>query len=153
MKLHRKRMALSAKRVGQTCATLATTKGLEERRTYQPLVRLPLCSTSMWTEDDIERNITSSDVEFLEGEDLKKKGNAKTSRKIKDKPQSTRASIDNARHVLATPDLSGLKRKADDDDDMNDIMSVLDQIDQISTFTRNLLTLPHTAPKRESLFL
>jgi hypothetical protein len=30
--------------------------------------------------------------------------------------------------VLATPDLSGLKRKADEDDDMNDIMSVLDQI-------------------------
>ena len=105
----------------------------------------------MWTDDDIERNITSSDVEFLEGEDLKKKGNAKTSRKIKDKLQSTRASIDNARHVLVTPDLSSLKRKADDDDDdMNDIMSVLDQI---STFTRNLLTLPHTAPKRESLFL
>jgi hypothetical protein len=34
--------------------------------------------------------------------------------------------IDNARHVLVTSDLSGLKRKADDD--MNDIMSVLDQI-------------------------
>jgi len=92
-------------------------------------VGLHLCSTSMWADDDIERNITSSDVEFLEGEDLKKKSNVKTLRKIKDKPESSHASIDNARHVLATPDLSGLKRKADeDDDDMNNIMSVLDQI-------------------------
>jgi FixJ family two-component response regulator len=74
---------------------------------------------------------------------LKKKSNTKTSRKIKDKPESTCASIDNARHALATPDLSSLKRKADDDD-MNDIMSVLDQI------TDKELTLLHTVPKRES---
>jgi hypothetical protein len=135
MKLHREQRALSVKRVHQTWATLATTKDQEERRTYQTLVRLHLCSTSMWADDDLERNITSSDVEFLEGEDLKKKSIVKTSRKIKDKPESSRASIDNARHVLATSDLSGLKRKADDDDDMNDIMSVLDQI----CTTRNLL--------------
>jgi hypothetical protein len=51
------------------------------------------------------------------------------SRKIKDKQESSCASIDNARHALVTPDLSGLKRKADEDaDDLNDIMSVLDQI-------------------------
>jgi hypothetical protein len=122
MKLHREQRALSVKRVHRTCATLATTKDQEERRTYQTLVRLHLCSTSMWADDDIERNVTSSDVEFLEGEDLKKKSNVKTSRKIKDKPESSRASIDNARHVLATSDLSGLKRKADDD--MNDIITV-----------------------------
>ena len=129
MKRHREQRALSVKRVRQTWATLATTKDQEERRTYQTLVGLHLCSTSMWADDDIERNITSSDVEFLEGEDLKKKSNVKTSRKIKDKPESSCASIDNARHVLATLDLSGLKHKADeDDDDMNNIMPVLDQI-------------------------
>ena len=133
MKLHREQIALSVKQV-------VTMKDLEEGRAYQTLVRFHVCSMSMWADDDIERSITSSDVEFLEGEDSKKKSNTKTSRKIKDKPESTRASIDNARRALATPDLSGLKRKADDDD-MNDIMSVLDQI------IDKELTLSHSAKK------
>ena len=73
----------------------------------------------MWTDDDIERNITSSDVEFLEGEDHKEKT---TKKEVKNKPASVSASFNNARHVLTTPDLS-----ADHlDVDMNDIMSVFD---------------------------
>jgi hypothetical protein len=144
MKLHREQRALSVKRVHQTCTTLAMMKDQEERRTYQTLVRLYLCFMSMWADDDIEQNITSSDVEFLEGEDSKIKGNVKTSKKIKDRPESTHVSIDNARHVLVTPDLSGLKRKAAADDDMNEIMSVLEHM------IDKELTLLHTVPKRES---
>ena len=99
-----------------------------------------MCSSCLrlWADDSniLERNITSSDVEFLEGRDFKENSSAKTSRKIKDKLENAHASIDsNARHVpvltLTTPDLSGLKHKADCDNvDMNDsdIMSVLDQI-------------------------
>jgi len=65
----------------------------------------------MWTNGDIEQNITSSDIEFLEG----KKGNVKM-KKIKNKPESTRTSIDNARRALVdvNTDLS-VKRKANDD--------------------------------------
>ena len=82
--------------------------------------------TSMWTDDRIERNITSSDVEFLEGEDFNEGSDVL---KIKDKP---RASINN---TLATPDLPGFEHKADQlptadhDDDiyMDDIMSVLNK--------------------------
>jgi hypothetical protein len=43
------------------------------------------------TDDDIERNITSSDVEFLlegTGDNLEKNSNAATTRKVKDKPES-----------------------------------------------------------------
>jgi hypothetical protein len=87
---------------------------------YQTTVRLHLCSTSMWADDDIERNITSSDVEFLEGKDSNKKSNAKTLGKVKDKPESE--PFNNAGHVLTTPDLTGLIH--DDDVDMSDIMSV-----------------------------
>jgi hypothetical protein len=80
----------------------------------------------MWADDldDIERNITSSNVEFLEGRDSdsKKKSNA-TLRKVKDKPESASASFDNTRH---SPDVPGLIH--DHDDDMNDIMSVHDQM-------------------------
>jgi hypothetical protein len=92
----------------------------------------------MWTDDDIERNITSSDVEFLEGKDSKKENNATSLRKGKDKPESARASFDNARHGLTTPDLTGLHE--DDDVDMNDIMSVHDQM------IDNELTLAHRQP-------
>ena len=92
----------------------------------------------MWADGDIERNITSSDVEFLEGEDSKEKDDAKTSRKVgKDKlpVESARASSDNARHVLTTPDLSGLLH--DEDVDMN--VSVHDQM------IDKELTLSHVA--------
>jgi hypothetical protein len=72
MQPQRKKMVLSAKRVlllvvSQNCAT---TKDLEERN-YQTLVRFRLCLTSimMQADDDIERNVTSSDVEFLQGEE------------------------------------------------------------------------------------
>jgi hypothetical protein len=67
MQLHRKKTVLSNKRVGQNCET---TEDLEERN-YQIWVRFHLCSTSMWADDDIERDITSSDVDFLEGGDGK----------------------------------------------------------------------------------
>jgi hypothetical protein len=104
------------KRVGQICSSLAPTKDLAER-TYQSLVRIRLCSTSMRLADDyIERNITSSDVEFLlEGSDVEKKHT--NTRKIKTnlKPQS----------ASMTTDLSGLK---DCDVDMNDIMLVPEQM-------------------------
>jgi hypothetical protein len=75
----------------------------------------------------IERNITSSDVDFLEGEDSGKKGKA-TTMMMKDKRENTR-SFDNA--LTTPPDLSGLKHKASEDVDMgmsDDIMSVLDQL-------------------------
>lgn len=77
MQLQRKRMVLSVKRVGQNCTT---TKDPKERN-YQTLVRFFLCSTSMWADDDIERNITSSDVDFLEGNEEKKtRSHVKTSK-------------------------------------------------------------------------
>ena len=68
----------------------------------------------------IERNITSSDVEFLEGEDEEKKNNGKVTRKAKDKPENTRVLIDKARDLLTTSDLSGLQA----DVEMNDNRSV-----------------------------
>lgn len=79
----------------------------------------------MWADDEIERNITSSDVEFLEGEDNKEKT---TRKEVKKKPASVSASFNNARHVLTTPDLSV-------DVDMNDIMSVFDST---KTFKKEL---------------
>jgi hypothetical protein len=94
---------------------------------------------SMWADDDIERNITSSDIEFLEGED-EKEGNARTSKK-KDKPESTRTAIENAKNVfkLTTSDLSGLEHEAASEDvNMND-SSVFDK-----TIDKEL-TLSHTA--------
>lgn len=84
-----------------------------------------MCSMRMLADDsdDIERNITSSDVDFLEGEDAEpedvdEKTNTKTS-KTKDKPESAHVSVDN----LTIPDLSSLEH----DVDMNnsDIMSVI----------------------------
>jgi len=79
-------------------------------------------------DDDLERNITSSDVEFLEGEDLKGSSKVKASRKIKDKPESTRMSIDNTRRTLVNMGLSSTKRKTQDHGDTNEIMSLLSQI-------------------------
>ena len=67
----------------------------------------------------IERNITSSDVEYLVGEDEEKKNDGKV-RKAKDKPENTRVLIDKARHMLTTSDLSGLQA----DVEMNDNRSV-----------------------------
>jgi hypothetical protein len=98
----------------------------------------------MWADDYIERNITSSDVEFLEGEDFNEESDV--SKKIKDKPESPRASINN---TLATPDLPGLGNKADQlptadhDDDiyMDDVMSVLNK-----PLTWNLLYRAHCSP-------
>ena len=76
-----------------------------------------MCSMRMWADDDIERNITSSDVEFLEGGEI----SDKTS-KEKDKP----ASVDKGN--TTPPDLSGIGHR-DKDVDMHDsdIMSVFDQ--------------------------
>jgi hypothetical protein len=74
---------------------------------------------TMWPDDldDLERNITSSDVEFLTGEE-EEKSKAKSS---KDKPEGTRASI----NAKATSDLSGFEHKADIVmDDSDTIMSV-----------------------------
>jgi hypothetical protein len=72
-----------------------------------------------WTDDDIERNITSSDVEFLEGTDM----TDATTSKEKDKPETVNKE-------KTTPERSGVEHKADSDVDMqdSDIMSVLDQI-------------------------
>ena len=95
----------------------------------------------MWTDDNLEQNITSSDIDFLEGEDEEENSNAKISKK-KDKPaESAHVSVDNTKHALTTPDLSGLEHKADSDVVMNnvDIMSVLDQI------IDKKLTLSHIA--------
>lgn len=114
---------MSAKRVGQICATTN-----QEERNYQTLVRFHLYLTSMWADDDtIERNITSSDVEFLTGEDVEKVSKGTTK---KDKQESNRvhAFVDNAKHVLTTPDLSGFEGGADSEDVVMNDMSVLDQI-------------------------
>ena len=132
--------------------TLATTKDLEGK-TYRITVslRLHLFSTSITAHDladDIERNITSSDVEFLEGheeEDSGKKNKATTGMVIKDKPESiTDNAIDNA---LTTSDLSGLQNDASEDVEMNDadIMSVFDQIND--KVDKGLTLLSHTAPR------
>ena len=71
----------------------------------------------------LDRNLTSSDVEFLvEGPEAERKRNAKTTMKVKEKDSShamTHASFDK---MLTTSDLSGLQ--ADWDVDMN-VMSVL----------------------------
>lgn len=144
----------SAKRVGQICATatrtLATTKDLVGIRTYQTSVRLHLYLTSTWRADDIlDRNITSSDVEYLEGRDLEKKSSGKTTRKIKDKPESTRVSIDNARHMLTASDLSGFQ--ADCDIDMNEIALVIDQmIDKGTYFIAHSPVDPTNNPQLDS---
>ena len=99
-----------------------------EGKTYQILVRLHLRLMSMCADDDIEQNITSSNVKFLEGDDSKDKSNAKKTRKVnsKDKPESADVPFNNTRHVLKTSDLSA-SLIHDDDVDMN-IMSVHDQM-------------------------
>ena len=107
----------------------------------------------MWADDYIERNITSSDVEFLEGQDFNE-GSDVSMKLAKDKPASPRASA-SINNTLTTPDLSGLKHKADQlptadhDDDiyMDDIMSVLNK-----PLTWNLLNChsPTNNPQSES---
>ena len=78
----------------------------------------------MWADDNIERNITSSDVEFLAGDELEDKTTrGKTTRKKI--PENTRSLIDKARHALMTPDLSGVQPDGDVDMIMGDIMLVL----------------------------
>jgi hypothetical protein len=69
----------------------------------------------------IERNITSSDVEFLQGRDEDEDLDCVATRRtwIKGKPDSSQASVE---HVF-TSDLSGLQ--TDNDVDMNGIMLVL----------------------------
>jgi hypothetical protein len=141
LQLHRKKKVLSGKRLlGQN----RTTSMDQRERKYQPLVRFRLCLTSVVCadhDDDIERNITSSDVEFLEGEDKDDMSDAKTSKK--DKPEKTRASIHNA---LTTPNLSGLEHT---DVNMNISESGLDmsvlfwQVDKIVIDKE--LTFSHTA--------
>ena len=90
-----------------------------------------------WPADKIiERNITSSDVEFLEGEDEEKKSNhpiEKVTRKAKDKPENTRVLIDKAKNLLMTSDLSGLQV----DVEMNDNRSVHDQMIDKRTYFIN----------------
>ena len=104
--------------------SLTTMKDLE-KKTYQISVRLHLCLTRMWADDDnLEQN---SDVS-LEERDFIKKGNAMTWKKKKENPVNTRGacvSSDNTK-LLTTTDLSGME----DDDDIyiKDIMSVNDQI-------------------------
>jgi hypothetical protein len=63
-------------------------------------------------DSDVERNITSSDIEFLE--DNEDKGETK-GMKLKNKPESTRVSIDKVRRALVdvNTDVS-VKRKPDD---------------------------------------
>ena len=96
-----------------------------EKKTYQISMRLHLCLTRMWADDDnLEQN---SDVS-LEERDFIKKGNAMTWKKKKENPVNTRGacvSSDNTK-LLTTTDLSGME----DDDDIyiKDIMSVNDQI-------------------------
>jgi hypothetical protein len=87
----------------------------------------------MHADNIIERNITSSDVEFLEGEDEDKKNNDKGTRKAKDKPENSRVLIDKARHMLTTSDLSGLQA----DVEMNDNRSVTDQMIDKRTYFIN----------------
>ena len=116
-----------------------------EGKTYQILVRLHLHSMSMCADDDIERNITSSDVEFLEGDNSKDKSNAKKTRKVnsKDKPESADVPFNNTRHVLKTSDLSA-SLIHNDDVDMN-IMSVHDQmIDKELTLSHAARRSPQT---------
>ena len=91
----------------------------------------------MWTDYNLERNITSSDVDFLEGEDEEKKSNAKVSKK--NKPENAHVSVDNAKHVLTTTDLSSLEHKANSDVVMNDVDIMSVQI------IDKELTLSHTA--------
>lgn len=135
MQLRKEKKGLSLKH--SVRSTLATTEDLA-KQSYQISVRLHLCLASIWADDNIERNITSSDIEFLEGEDEEKKSISKTTRKKKDKPENSRTSIDKAKHALTASDLSsGLQ--ADGDVDMNDIMLVYDQIIDKG------LTLSHTA--------
>lgn len=128
MQPRRKKVVLSAKRTSQICETLTTMKDLAERN-YLTLVRLYSCSMNMQADNIVERNITSSDVEFLEGEDEEKKDNGKATRKGKDKPEkgkdkpeNTRVLIDKARHMLTTSDLSESGLQADVE--MNDNRSV-----------------------------
>lgn len=113
-------MVLSAKMVGTTLATM----GNLEEKTYQTSVRLRLrLKSSMWADtNDIERNITSSDVEFLEGGDSQKKSDTMMSKKVEDKQESAHAPFDSASHVLTTSDLSGVIHS--EDVEMNDVMSV-----------------------------
>jgi hypothetical protein len=72
-----------------------------------------------------ERNITSSDIEYLLGDSKDAKAKTSTSaKKTKKDKESTRTTIDNTRRMLSgqNPDLS-VKRKADHDiDGRNDVM-------------------------------
>lgn len=125
MQLRRKKKVLSMKKIGQSRTTRATTRDLAGR-SYLTSVRLHLCSTTVLAdESNLERNITSSDVEYLTGRDGEKEGDGKVSkktRKIKDKPEhhDTRSFIDKARQM--TPERSGVM--VDGDVDMSDIMLV-----------------------------
>jgi hypothetical protein len=94
---------------------------------------------------DKERNITSSDVEFLEGRDVEKENNVKTTWGGKDKPESTPSRASSIEHVSMSSDLSGFQA-ADCDADMNDIMLVMDQM----TDKRDLLY--HTQPGGRTVY-
>ena len=87
-------------------------------------------------DNNVEQNITSSDVEFLEGEDKEKMSYGKTIRKTKGAgfQENTCDFIDKARHALTTSklDLSGLQD--DGDVDMNNIMLVPDQMIDKGTY-------------------
>lgn len=109
-----------------------------KEKTYLTSVRFHLCLKGMWADDYyIERNITSSDVEFLEGNDGEKESNGKKKGKMS-KPEKRTSVVDKARPLLTIPDLSGLQD--DGDVDMNDIMLVFHH-----KLTKGL-TLSHTQP-------
>ena len=82
-------------------------------------------------DNNIEQNITSSDIDFLEGDDISDAKKDKTEKHV---------SVGKTRTTL---DLSGLECKDDSDVDMldSDIMSVLDQI------IDKELTLSHTVQR------
>ena len=95
-------------------------------------------------DNNVERNIMSSNVEFLEGEDKEKTSYGKTIRKVKGagSQENTHDFIDKARHVLTMPtsDLSGLQD--DGNVNMNNIMLVPDQMIDKGTYyfiTRSLV--------------
>ena len=124
MQLHRKKNAVSEKARGRLNSR---NDGNNEGSSGKKLPDFGEASSSFVrvqrrANDDIERNITSSDVEFLEGRDVDEDLEiAATRRIVKGKPESPQA-FSNVEHVL-TSDLSGLQ--TDFDVDMNEIMLVL----------------------------
>ena len=73
-----------------------------KEKTYLTSVRFHLCLKGMWADDNyIERNITSSDVEFLEGNDGEKESNGKKKGKMS-KPEKRTSVVDKARRYYVS---------------------------------------------------